>query len=140
GLKRSANAKDSASEAGKQTKFTTEALEAARRDVIRPLLYSREDLDGWLAGKAFPFAKYDPELGYLHIDRRFREGVDGAICTYSYDRDGARRGLEYAGHPCRVSSYGNSFTGCEQVSDQETWQAILGGHLGEPIRNFGVGG
>jgi len=139
-LRRGATAADLIGESGKQTKPTDEALTAARREVIRPLLYSREDLDRWLAGKAFPFAQYDPELGYLHIDRRFREGVDGAVCTYSYDRNGARRGLEYAGHLCRVNTYGNSFTACEQVSDHETWQEILAGHLGEPIRNFGIGG
>ena len=55
GLKRSAKANDLVGEEGKQTKLTTEALEAARRDVIRPLLYPREDLDRWLVGKAFPF-------------------------------------------------------------------------------------
>jgi hypothetical protein len=104
------------------------------------LLYPREDLDNWLAGKAFPFAKYDPELGYLHLNRRFREGVDGAICTYTYEKDGARRGFAYASEPCRITTYGNSFTACEQVSDHETWQEVLAGHLGEPIRNFGVGG
>jgi hypothetical protein len=29
---------------------------------------------------------------------------------------------------------------CHQVSDGETWQEYLAAHLGEPIRNFGVGG
>jgi len=139
-LGRGATAADLIGKESKETKVTDEALAAARREVIRPLLYSREDLDRWLAGKAFPFAKYDPELGYLHIDRRFREGVDGAICTYNYDSNGARRGLEYPGQPCRVNTYGNSFTACEEVSDHETWQEVLAGHLGEPIRNFGIGG
>jgi hypothetical protein len=101
-LGRGATTADLIGESGKQTQVTDEALAAARRDVIRPLLYSREDVDRWLSGKAFPFAKYDPELGYLHIDRHFREGLDGAVCTYSYDRNGARRGLDYPGHPCRV--------------------------------------
>ena len=46
----------------------------------------------------------------------------------------------YAGRPCRINTYGDSFTQCHQVSDAETWQEYLAGHLGEPIRNFGMGG
>jgi hypothetical protein len=46
----------------------------------------------------------------------------------------------YAGKPCRINTYGDSFTQCHQVSDGETWQEYLAAHLGEPIRNFGMGG
>jgi hypothetical protein len=46
----------------------------------------------------------------------------------------------YMGRPCRINTYGDSFTQCHQVSDGETWQEYLAGHLGEPIRNFGMGG
>lgn len=115
-------------------------LNPFEREYIRSRLYSRADIDAWLAGKGYPFSKYDPELGYLHIDRQFKEGLDGAICTYHYDAHGARHAGAYADRPCRINTYGNSFTSCEQVSDQETWQEVLAGHLGEPIRNFGIGG
>jgi hypothetical protein len=46
----------------------------------------------------------------------------------------------YNDKPCRINSYGNSFTLCHQVNDGETWQEYLAAHLGEPIRNFGMGG
>jgi len=46
----------------------------------------------------------------------------------------------YVDKPCRINVYGDSFTLCHQVSDGETWQEYLAGHLGEPIRNFGMGG
>jgi hypothetical protein len=46
----------------------------------------------------------------------------------------------YTDRPCRINTYGNSFTQCHQVSDGETWQEYLAAHLGEPIRNFGMGG
>ncbi len=115
-------------------------LEPAKRKLIERLLYQRKDIDDWLAGRAFPFCKYDPELGYLHIDRDFKEGVDGAVCSYRYDASGARQTIAYAGRPCRINTYGNSFTSCEQVSDGETWQEFLAAHLGEPVRNFGIGG
>jgi hypothetical protein len=117
-----------------------ERLKARKRDILRRLLYSRDDLNAWLSGKAFPFSKYDGELGYLHVDRQFKEGVDGSVCTYRYDASGARHMLAAADRPCRINTYGNSFTSCEQVSDGETWQEVLAAHLGEPIRNFGIGG
>jgi hypothetical protein len=110
------------------------------REYLRPLLPRREDVAQWLAGRAFPFSKYDPELGYLHVDRDFAEGQDGAICQYRYDALDARRMIAYADRPCRINTYGNSFTSCEQVNDGETWQEVLARHLGEPLRNYGIGG
>src|SRR5262245_58267371 len=110
------------------------------REFLKALLLTRADVDDWLAGKEFPFCKYDAELGYLHIDRDFREGVSGAICQYRYDRLDARRMKAHADKPCRINTYGNSFTSCEQVSDGETWQEVLAAHLCEPVRNYGIGG
>src|SRR5689334_22913220 len=115
-------------------------LDDRKREFLRKLLYTREDLTAWLEGRAFPFAKYDPGLGYLHIDRDFKEGIDGAVCSYRYDKLGARRTINHADKPCRINTYGNSFTSCEQVSDGETWQEALAAHLGEPVRNYGIGG
>src|SRR5713101_2719752 len=57
------------------TEPTAEQVAERKRAYLRRLLYSREDLTAWLAGKAFPFAKYDGELGYLHLDRDFKEGI-----------------------------------------------------------------
>jgi hypothetical protein len=54
--------------------------------------------------------------------------------------NGARTSFLYRDKPCRINTYGNSFTQCHQVSDGETWQEYLAGHLGEPVRNFGMGG
>jgi len=126
--------------AGADASAADDDLAHRQREFLRPLLYTRQDLDAWLAGKAFPFSRYDAELGYLHVDRDFKEGQDGAVCTYRYDRLGARRPIAYVDRPCRINTYGNSFTSCEQVSDGETWQEVLAAHLGEPIRNYGIGG
>jgi len=46
----------------------------------------------------------------------------------------------YGDKPCRINTYGDSFTQCHQVSDHETWQKIPAAHLQEPIRNYGIGG
>ena len=35
------------------------------------LVVPREEVDAWFAGKAFPFSKHDPELGWLLRDARF---------------------------------------------------------------------
>src|SRR5687767_6290960 len=86
------------------------------------------------------WAKFDPELGYVPSDSIQRDGIDGSHTVYRYGGAGERRIVNYAGRPCRVNTYGNSFTQCHQVSDGETWQESLAAHLGEPIRNFGVGG
>jgi hypothetical protein len=46
----------------------------------------------------------------------------------------------YSEKRCRINTYGDSFTMCHQVSDNETWQEVLAGHIQEPVRNFGIGG
>ncbi|MDO8543879.1 MAG: hypothetical protein Q7S40_25835 [Opitutaceae bacterium] len=86
------------------------------------------------------WAKFDSELGYVPKDSIQRDGVDGSRSVYRYGPAGERRLISYADRACRVNTYGNSFTQCHQVSDGETWQEYLAAHLGEPIRNFGVGG
>lgn len=86
------------------------------------------------------WAKFDPELGYVPSDSIQRDGIDGARSVYRYGAAGERKMIAYADRPCRLNTYGNSFTQCHQVSDGETWQEYLGAHFGEPIRNFGVGG
>jgi hypothetical protein len=68
------------------------------------------------------------------------DGMDGSFTISTAADEGMRTGQVYADKPCRINTYGNSFTQCHQVSDAETWQEYLAGHLGEPVRNFGMGG
>jgi len=128
----------SAAEDGSNT--MTERTMVTARDYLAKLLYTRKEVDEWFAGKAFPFSKHDPELGWLLRDARFADGMDGIVCTYRYGPHDERVMLTHADRPCRVNTYGDSFTQCHQVSDGETWQEILAAHMGEPVRNFGVGG
>ena len=109
------------------------------RDYLQSILYTRNQVDGWLSGETIVFGEtYDGELGWVVADRRTRDGVDGSIAEYRYA--GARRMIMHADRPCRINTYGDSFTHCDQVSDGETWQEYLAAHLCEPVRNFGVGG
>jgi hypothetical protein len=110
------------------------------REYLKGLLYTREEVKLWLAGKAFPFAKYSNEFGWLLRDARFQDGIDDAINIYTYGPLDERITIHYKNQPCRINAYGNSYTQCHQVSDGETWPEVLAAHLQEPVRNFGVGG
>jgi hypothetical protein len=115
-----------------------EALTA--RECLKELLYTREEVKQWLEEKAFPFAKYSSEFGWLLRDARFQDGIDDAINIYTYGPLDERITIHYKNQPCRINAYGDSYTQCHQVSDGETWEEVLAAHLQEPVRNFGVGG
>ena len=84
---------------------------------------------------------YDAELGFKHAKTRHKsDGVGGSATFYDYEPGGARRLVNFPERPCRLHTYGNSFTHCDQVNDGETWQEYLAAHLQEPVRNYGVGG
>lgn len=111
-----------------------------KREYLKTILYSREAVDNWLKGDVVWGEVYHPTLGWIHNDRTIQHGTNDSFVSYHYDADGARHVMAYAGQPCRIHTYGDSFTSCEQVNDGETWQEFLAVHLQEPIRNFGIGG
>ncbi len=126
-----------------QTKSATgEKTSAAvtARDYLKSILYTKDEVKQWLAGKAFPFAKYSSEFGWLLRDARFQDGMNGSTSVYTYGALDERITIHYKDRPCRINTYGNSYTQCHQVSDGETWQEVMAAHLQEPVRNFGVGG
>jgi hypothetical protein len=95
-------------------------------------------IDRFLAGPSW--ARFDPELGYVLGNYLPQDGMDKSATISTVQADGARTSFMYAKKKCRINTYGDSFTQCHQVSDGETWQEYLAGHLGEPVRNFGMGG
>jgi len=86
------------------------------------------------------WAQFDPELGYILGNYMPRDGLDGSLTISTAQPGGWRTSFMYTDRLCRINTYGDSFTQCHQVSDGETWQEYLAAHLGEPIRNFGMGG
>ncbi|MBR9999605.1 MAG: hypothetical protein KFF73_11570 [Cyclobacteriaceae bacterium] len=108
-------------------------IEYVRRSAVK-----KEVLDIFMNENSW--AEFDPELGYILGNYMPRDGIDGSFTISTAMPDGSRTRQAYAGRPCRINTYGNSFTQCHQVSDAETWQEYLAGHLGEPVRNFGMGG
>jgi hypothetical protein len=99
---------------------------------------SKELIERFLQGPSW--AQFDPELGYILGNYLPQDGLDHSATISTVQTNGARTSFMYAVRPCRINTYGDSFTQCHQVSDGETWQEYLAGHLGEPIRNFGMGG
>jgi hypothetical protein len=110
------------------------------REFLKGILYKKEEVKQWLAGTAFPFAKFSGEFGWLLRNATFQDGIGGSTSAYTYGPLDERITIHYKDRPCRINTYGNSYTQCHQVSDGETWQEVLAAHLQEPIRNFGVGG
>jgi hypothetical protein len=110
------------------------------RDLLLETTLTRDLVDRFLDPQAHNFAKFDPVLGYALRNCLVRDGLDHCYTIYRYAPTGERRMIQFAEQPCRINSYGDSFTQCHQVSDGETWQEYLAAHLGEPIRNYGVGG
>ena len=117
--------------------------QAHAKEHLKRVLFTTKEVEDWLAGVGDPIyirEKYDAEIGWVPQAGSLKHGVDDSVSLYSYDPSGARRMIMYSDRPCRINTYGNSFTHCDQVSDGETWQERLAAHLGEPVRNFGVSG
>jgi hypothetical protein len=110
------------------------------RTYLESVLYTREEVEQWIAGKTANHEKYDGGIGWIPQPGFANNGVDACTCEYSYEASGARRMTAFADRECRINTYGDSFTHCDQVSDGESWQERLASHLCEPIRNFGVSG
>ena len=107
-------------------------------EFLRGSAVSREVIDRFLHGPSW--ARFDPELGYILWNYAPTDGIGGSATLSTVQANGARTSFLYADKKCRINTYGDSFTQCHQVSDGETWQEYLAAHLGEPIRNFGMGG
>lgn len=105
---------------------------------LKESVVPKEVITRFLQGPSW--ARFDPELGYILGNYLPQDGLDHSATLSTVQTNGARTSFMYAGRPCRINTYGDSFTQCHQVSDGETWQEYLAGHLGEPVRNFGMGG
>lgn len=105
---------------------------------LRDSVVSKQLIDRFFSGPSW--AQFDPELGYILGNYLPVDGMDNSTTISTVQSNGARTSSVYADRESRINTYGDSFTQCHQVSDAETWEEYLAGHLGEPIRNFGVGG
>ncbi|MCE9591153.1 MAG: hypothetical protein K8S99_11590 [Planctomycetes bacterium] len=107
---------------------------------LRNAAVPRAVIDTFLDAARPRWAQFNPDTGYTLGNSMPHDGLDGCWTISTAQKNSARAAHMYADRPCRINTYGNSFTQCHQVSDGETWQEYLAGHLGEPVRNFGMGG
>ena len=105
---------------------------------IRETIPTRKEVDVFL--NEMSWAQFDRDIGYILGNYMPHDGMDGSSTISTVQSNEARTSFMYKDRPCRINTYGDSFTQCHQVSDGETWQEYLAAHLGEPIRNFGMGG
>lgn len=110
------------------------------REILNATCFRKIDVEALLDPDHPMWIAFDPEIGYVPADVVMKDGMDYSRSTYTHEPTGERRMVNYRDVPCRVNTYGDSFTQCQQVSDDETWQERLAAHLGEPIRNLGSGG
>ncbi|HET6429003.1 MAG TPA: hypothetical protein VFJ30_11360 [Phycisphaerae bacterium] len=110
------------------------------KDVLYGTAFRKIDVDNVLDPDSPSWVRFDPVLGYVPDDIAMKDGEGSRSSIYTFEPTGERKIVNGAGQPCRINTYGDSFTMCQQVSDGETWQEYLASHLGEPIRNFGNGG
>lgn len=110
------------------------------KQYLESVTLTLEEVDRFLDSSCPNWAIFDPELGYVLRDSVMRDGIDKSYTLARYEPGGERLMINGRAMPCRINTYGNSMTQCHQVSNGETWQEYLAAHLGEPLRNFGVGG
>lgn len=107
---------------------------------LRESAVQKKIIDDFLDPNTPTWARFDEEVGYTLGNYLPRDGIDDCSTLSTSQERGTRTAHMYTDRPCRINTYGNSFTECHQVSDGETWQEYLAAHFGEPIRNFGMGG
>ncbi len=110
------------------------------REILKATTYRSMDVEAMLDPEKTSWCNFDPETGYVPRNIVLKDGMDFCRTTYTYESTGQRKMVNYADQPCRINTYGDSFTQSQQCSDDESWQERLAAHIGEPIRNFGVGG
>jgi hypothetical protein len=83
---------------------------------------------------------YDSELGWIRKPNTTHneKGKEG-ITKWTINNYGGRNNLKFEDINSKVSTYGDSFTFCRQVNDDETWQHWISKFQNTNVKNFGVG-
>lgn len=84
---------------------------------------------------------WDPELGWelARDERRTHDDGRGHAWSYTTDADVGRI-TPYESEETLIATFGESFTFCDEVYDDQTWQYRLSVLTDSRVLNFGVGG
>ena len=80
---------------------------------------------------------FDVELGWIRKPNTAKK--DLGKYPYRIDGRGSRTNPGHEGLPEIIGTYGDSYTFCREVEDQETWQWHLAERFSCQVLNFGVG-
>ena len=90
--------------------------------------------------KKFIHHGYDSELGWIRKPNTTNtEKNKNGEASWSINSIGARTNPEFESQKSTISCYGDSFTFCRQVNDNETWEHYLSKLEKTNVKNFGVG-
>ena len=90
--------------------------------------------------KKFIHHGYDSELGWIRKPNTTNtEKNKNGEAFWSINSIGARTNPEFESQKSTISCYGDSFTFCRQVNDNETWEHYLSKLEKTNVKNFGVG-
>lgn len=83
---------------------------------------------------------YDPELGWVRKPNTSgTENGKFGRTSWHINSKSCRTNPEFDDLESKISCYGDSFTFCRQVNDDETWQHYLSQKMEINVLNFGVG-
>jgi hypothetical protein len=83
---------------------------------------------------------YDSELGWIRKpNTTHTEMGENGETFWTTNQKGARTNPSFEGKKAKISCFGDSFTFCRQVNDDETWEYFLSSLTNSNIENFGVG-
>ena len=84
---------------------------------------------------------YDPELGWNRKPDTFHKeiGKNEKTTQWTINSNGVRTNPGFDKINSKISCYGDSFTFCRQVNDNETWEHFLSKLFNTNVQNFGVG-
>lgn len=90
------------------------------------------------AFQGFLSNSFDKELGWIRRPNTsgIEKGKFGET-KFHIDNEGSRNNL--VNFSTSIVSFGDSYTFCRQVDDNQTWQAYLSNRLEDKVLNFGVG-
>jgi hypothetical protein len=83
---------------------------------------------------------YNEELGWIRKPNTSHNeiGKEGEV-KWTTNNLGARTNPKFDSIHPTISCYGDSFTFCRQVNDDQTWEHFLSKNLNQNVLNFGVG-
>jgi len=112
------------------------------RDSFQWLITTKDEhpyLDNKALNKFFTHG-YDSNLGWIRKPNTYGVEKSGLNqTTYNIDFMGSRTNPDATTLKAFIASFGDSYTFCRQVNDNETWQYYLTQTINQAVLNFGVG-